>query len=123
MDDVQRRKMEMEFQARQQEIQHRQEMNRMEQEKLRSELEWRRRDREGEHRGPGPAILLLPLYILVVNILLTIWVCKDMHEQKIGRAIWVPLVLLAGMPAAILYAIARIADTRPKGEESPAKAR
>jgi len=123
MDDLQRRKAEMEIKGREDEMRHLQQVRQIEQENLRTEVERRRRELQGHNDGPGPAILLLPLYILVINILLTVWVCKDMSEQKIGRALWVPLVLMAGMPAAILYAIARIADTRPKSEEPPAKSK
>ncbi|MBL7133948.1 MAG: PLDc N-terminal domain-containing protein, partial [Phycisphaerae bacterium] len=52
------------------------------------------------------------LLIVVTNILLTVWVCRDMREQKIGRALWVPITLLAGVFGAIVYAIARNADIR-----------
>ncbi len=58
----------------------------------------------------GAGIVLV--WILVVNILLTIWVCKDMREKKIGRTLWVPIVLLTGICGAVLYAIVRLADTR-----------
>ncbi len=54
------------------------------------------------------------MLILLINILLTVWVFKDMHEQKIGRALWVPIVLLTGIFGAILYAIVRNADLRAK---------
>ena len=52
------------------------------------------------------------LLIIISHILLTVWVFKDMHEKKIGRALWVPIVLLTGVFGAILYAIVRLADTR-----------
>lgn len=53
----------------------------------------------------------LVLWLLVVNILLTIWVYKDMHEKKISRALWVPIVLLTGLGGALIYAIVRLGDT------------
>jgi hypothetical protein len=65
--------------------------------------------RRGKDKG---GVVLL--WMLVVNILLTVWVCKDMRAQGIGRALWVPIVLLGGFLGAILYAIVRNADTRAK---------
>ena len=65
--------------------------------------------RHGKDNGGGALVLA---WILVVHILLTIWVCKDMREKKIGRTLWVPIVLLAGICGAVLYAIVRLADTR-----------
>ena len=68
--------------------------------------------RRGHRRHPGGAGLLL-LPILALHVLLTVWVCKDMRERGIGRALWVPIVLLGGIFAAILYAIVRIDDAAP----------
>ena len=36
-----------------------------------------------------------------------------MHEKGIARAIWVPIVLLAGVCGALIHAVVRLADTRP----------
>lgn len=63
----------------------------------------------GKDNGGGGLVLA---WILVVHILLTIWVCKDMREKKIGRVLWVPIVLLTGICGAVIYAIVRLADTR-----------
>ncbi len=108
----------MALEARKAELQHEQELRKLELEERRIELDHQRRRFEGRHHkdGCGGAVLLL---ILVVHILLTIWVCKDMREQKIGRALWVPIVLLAGVCGAILYAIVRVGDkcSRPAEPE------
>ena len=71
----------------------------------------RRAEAGRRHEDDGGGGLVLA-WILVVHILLTIWVCKDMREKKIGRALWVPIVLLTGICGAVLYAIVRVADTR-----------
>jgi hypothetical protein len=101
--------------AREAELEHQQNLRALELEGRRIEIERQRRSFSTHRNGGRGAVLLL---VLVINILVTIWVCKDMREQKIGRALWVPIVLLAGILGAILYAIVRVADTRPKPAES-----
>ena len=106
----------LELQARKAQMQHEQQLRELELQARRVEIERRRPGRGRHHDGGGGALLLL---LLVLHILLTVWVCKDMREQKIGRALWVPIVLLSGICGAILYAIVRVADTR--GGRAPPK--
>jgi hypothetical protein len=73
--------------------------------------------------GGGGAAALLLLVTLVAHILLTVWVCKDMREQEIGRALWVPIILLTGVFGAILYAIARHTDIQAKAAPKAASRR
>ncbi|MGB2819375.1 MAG: hypothetical protein WBF17_00235 [Phycisphaerae bacterium] len=89
----------------------REQIEQLEFEAQKAELEAEIAHRRGKDKGGGGGVVLL---CLVINILLTIWVCKDMREQGIGRALWVPIVLLAGVFGAIIYALVRIADTRGK---------
>lgn len=98
--------------AREAELEHEQSLRELELEERRIEIDRERRSFAGRHKDNGGGVVLL--LILVINILVTIWVCKDMREQKIGRALWVPIVLLAGVFGAILYAIVRNADVRRK---------
>jgi len=111
MEQMARQEKALELQAREAQLEHQQELGKLELDARRAEIE-RQRDR--------PVVLLL-LVLLVVHILVTIWVCKDMREQKIGRALWVPIVLLTGICGAILYALVRLADTRP-GRTPPGEA-
>ena len=97
------------FKAREAELEHQQSMRELELEQRRIEIERMRSGRRWRHKRHGGGFLLL---IVVTNILLTVWVCRDMREQKIGRALWVPITLLAGVFGAIVYAIARNADIR-----------
>jgi len=125
-EQMQQMKMAMELQARKAEIEQEQQMRQMEIETRQAEMEVHRAelnarraeiDRfQGErergdhpHGDPHGGLVLL---MVIAHILLTVWVCKDMREQKIGRALWVPIVLLTGVFGAILYAIVRVADTR-----------
>lgn len=97
------------FRDREAEFEHQQETRKLELDERRAKIEHMRRRPGDKHHGCGPLLLLV---ILLTNILLTVWVCKDMREQKIGRALWVPITLLAGVFGAIIYAIVRNADVR-----------
>ena len=121
VEDMRQREMELDIESRKDELQHQRQCRELELEKRQLEVEqWRREVNgdQGHHEGGG-----LVLWAIVANILLTIWVYKDMHEQKIGRALWVPIVLLTGAFGAILYAIVRMADMRNRPPEAQAKAK
>jgi hypothetical protein len=64
------------------------------------------------HCPPPPfffahAFLLL---LLVVNILLTIIVSLDMARSGRFNGLWIPVLLLAGIPGSAIYALFRIGD-------------
>jgi len=109
MDEMEQIQRSLELRARESELEHQQQMQELELDERRAELDHRR---DGPPHGKGGGGLLL--LVVISHILLTVWVCKDMREQKIGRALWVPIVLLTGAFGAILYAIVRVADTRAK---------
>ena len=101
------------LQAHESELRHEEQLRELELEERRVEIQHRRRRLGGGKGGHGGGILLL---LLAVNILVTVWVCKDMREQKIGRALWVPIVLLTGILGAILYALVRLADAHRQAQ-------
>ena len=106
---------EMQMDVRKAEIMHQQALRKLELEAREVEIDRQRHRVRGGHRGGGGGaglVLLVLLTLLTLHILLTAWVCKDMREQKIGRKLWVPIVLLGGFCGAGLYALVRIADTR-----------
>lgn len=105
-----RMQMAMELEAHKAKLDHEREMRQLDIEARRAEID-RQRNPHGHHDGGCGAIVLL---IIITHIVLTVWVFRDMREQKIGRALWVPIVLLTGVMGAILYAIVRVADTRGK---------
>ncbi|PYJ06033.1 MAG: hypothetical protein DME25_07300 [Verrucomicrobia bacterium] len=72
--------------------------------------------------GPAPAkvlqdlggmVKLLFLIGILCNILLTIWIFTDIRKRGEGSGIFVALALVAGIPAALLYALVRIGDKKP----------
>ena len=57
----------------------------------------------------GFFVLGLLLYS-AMNILLTIIVTRDMLRNKCFAGLWIPVILIAGIPGTALYALLRIAD-------------
>ena len=106
-EQIERQMMELQLRQREAEVEFDQQERELELEQRRAEIDRIRGGHPGK-KDHGFFILL----IIITNILLTVWVFKDMNEKKIGRALWVPIVLLAGVFGAILYAIVRVADTR-----------
>jgi hypothetical protein len=53
------------------------------------------------------------LVCIVCNILLAIWISKDIRRRGEGSALFIALALLAGFPTAIVYALVRIAERKP----------
>jgi hypothetical protein len=119
LEEMEHREREMEFAARKADLDHEQKLRELEIKAREVEIDRMRDDDSADRDGNGGGVLVL--LIVLTNILLTVWVFKDMNEQKIGRALWVPIVLLAGVFGAILYAIVRNADTRGAAPEAKAK--
>jgi len=109
--DLERREIELDIQRLEDEAAFDRQQQELELEQRRLEIDRMHGHKPGHHDGGHGLFLLL---IIITNILLTVWVFKDMNEKKIGRALWVPIVLLSGVFGAILYAIVRVADTRAK---------
>ena len=52
------------------------------------------------------------LVAFIFNILMAIWIFTDIRKRGEGSGIFIALALLAGVPAAIIYAIVRIGDKK-----------
>jgi hypothetical protein len=50
------------------------------------------------------------MLMLTANILLTILVGLDMKKRRTFNGLWIPLLLIAGIPVSIIYAIFRLGD-------------
>ena len=55
---------------------------------------------------------LLFLIGIICNVLLTIWIFTDIRKRGEGSGLFVALALVAGVPAAIIYALTRIGDKK-----------
>jgi hypothetical protein len=60
----------------------------------------------------GDLVGLFLLVAFIFNILIAIWIYADIRKRGEGSGIFVALALLAGVPAAIIYAIVRIGDKK-----------
>lgn len=58
-------------------------------------------------------IFLGILFWGIINILLTIIVSLDMTKSGRFNGLWIPLLLIAGIPGSIIYALFRIGDRIP----------
>jgi hypothetical protein len=47
---------------------------------------------------------------LTLNILLTVLVSLDMKNRNKFNGLWIPLLLIAGIPVSVIYALFRIGD-------------
>jgi hypothetical protein len=55
---------------------------------------------------------LLVFFVLgIINILLTIIVSLDMSRLGRFNGLWIPVILMAGIPGSVIYALFRIGDT------------
>lgn len=52
------------------------------------------------------------LVLITCHILLAAWIYSDIRKLGQGHGIFIALALLAGFPAAILYALVRIGDKK-----------
>jgi hypothetical protein len=60
------------------------------------------------------AILFLGILLWgIINILLTIIVSLDMTKNARFNGLWIPVLLIAGIPGSIIYALFRIGDKIP----------
>ncbi len=63
-------------------------------------------------KGLHDLIGLLCLIGFICNILLAIWIYTDIRKRNEGSGIFVAMALIAGIPAAIIYALTRIGDKK-----------
>lgn len=78
-----------------------------------------RRPMPGQHhadKSPAKSLQdtlgLLFLIGIICNILLTIWIFSDIRKRGEGSGIFVAMALVAGIPAALIYALTRIGDRK-----------
>jgi hypothetical protein len=64
------------------------------------------------HQDIAGLLKLCCLVAFIFNILIAIWIFTDIRRRGEGSGIFIVLALLAGVPAAIIYAIVRIGDRK-----------
>jgi hypothetical protein len=64
-------------------------------------------------RCPIPCAVRVLLVLLVIcHIILASWIYTDIRKRGEGHGIFIILTLLAGFPAAVVYALVRIGDRK-----------
>ena len=63
-------------------------------------------------RKLGGLVALCLLVALAFNILVAVWISSDIRKRGEGSGIFIALAVLAGVPAAIIYALVRIGDKK-----------
>jgi len=65
---------------------------------------------------PRRACAMVMALLAILNLLLTVIVVQDMKKSGGFNSLWIPLVLIAGIPCTALYALFRIGDNVKAGE-------
>jgi len=63
-------------------------------------------------KGLSDLLGLLFLIGIICNILLAIWIFTDIRKRGEGSGLFIALALVAGIPAALIYALTRIGDKK-----------
>lgn len=63
-------------------------------------------------KGLHDTLRLLFLIGIICNILLAIWIFTDIRKRGEGSGIFIAMALVAGIPAALIYALTRIGDKK-----------
>lgn len=116
--EIQMRRQEMEIEAQETELNFKRQMQELELEQRRAEIE---RAKVGAHSNMRPHRkykgVLLVLW-LVVHVLATILLYRDLQQTK-ASGLWIPIVLLAGLFGLLVYALMRMGDMcRMKHEQT-----
>ncbi len=61
----------------------------------------------------GNALRLCFLAGLFCNVLLAVWIFSDIRKRGEGSGLFVAMALVAGIPAAVIYALVRLGDRKP----------
>jgi len=98
------REMQVELEARERQADYESQMAGLELEQRRAEIDAAHGEREG-----GPLAVLLVI-CAVVHVLVAVWIYQDIRQRNAGSGLWIVLGLLAGLLAALVYAVVRLGD-------------
>lgn len=114
--EIHERKMELQHQEAERDIERR--MQELKLEKYKIELEHMRKPKE--HPGhmkdndddDDDDLHPLLLLVLVVHILCAVWVYQDIRRRAGGSGIWIVIALLTGLLGTLVYAVVRIGESQ-----------
>lgn len=61
---------------------------------------------------------LVTVVWLICNVLVAVWIYSDIRKRGEGSGIFIALAIVAGIPAAVIYSLVRIADKLPSPKET-----
>jgi hypothetical protein len=56
---------------------------------------------------------LVTVVWIICNVLVAVWIYSDIRKRGEGSGIFIALAIVAGVPAAVIYSLVRIADKLP----------
>ena len=111
------RQKQLNLEEREMELNFKRQMRKLELDKKKFELEQKKKalrskryHRHGRHKRMAGFFFLC----LVIHILLTVWVFKDMRQRNAGSGLWIVIVLLSGVCGALIYSLVRLGDLQSK---------
>lgn len=105
-----RRSQELDINARQAELEFERQMRELELQERRAQVESSHRGSDHHRKKGGGFACLIVLAMIIIRILATIWVCRDLSRRKTGSGLWIPIVLLGGLFGLLVYAVVRLGD-------------
>ncbi len=105
-----RRSKELDIEAHEAKLDFERQMHELELEERRAEIARQQRGPYHHRQKRGSVVCLIGLIMIIVRVLATIWVCRDLQQRKTGSGLWIPIVLLGGLFGLLVYAVIRLGD-------------
>ncbi len=107
-----RRLKELDIEAHEARLEVEKQMQELELQERRAEIERQQRGPDHHRQKRGGLAGLIGLIMIIIRILATIWVCRDLQQRKTASGLWIPIVLLGGLFGLLVYAVIRLGDMR-----------
>ena len=108
------RRMQLELEKREAELDFEREMRELELGKRRIELAHKQKEQEHRSGFRHHKKCMFPLFVIcfIVHILVAVWVYQDIRKRNRGSGIWIVVALLTGLFGVLVYAVVRLGDIR-----------
>jgi len=104
---------ELDLKAKEAEVEFQRQMHQLDLEARRAEIARLRRPVYGVGRQCGGGVAVFLLGMIAIRAMATVWVYRDLQQNRTASGLWIPLVLVGGLPALIAYLLARLATPQP----------
>ena len=110
---------ELDLEAKQAELEFQRCMHELELDARRAEIERLRYPMYGAGRQCGRGLAVLLLGMIAVRALATVWVYRDLQQDRTVSGLWIPLVLIGGLLALVAYVLTRLGNLQ-RAQTGPA---